>query len=80
MTRWLTLLTLALFAGLTAAAPVPKAKLPVRAKIEPLPKEKVCVAELFAQLDELLEPDNWVLARKTLSFSECPADAKLPRR
>jgi hypothetical protein len=125
MTRWLTLLTLVLFAGLASAAPVPKAlkaKVPVRAKIEPLPGEKVYtvdwngmpavrvfeklegmtglmylskdipdvkitlkaeevgVAELFTQLNELLEPHNRVLVRKTQSFSSYPADAKIPRR
>jgi hypothetical protein len=114
MTRWLTLLAVVLFARLTPAAPVPKAlkaKVPVRAKIEPLPgeklhtvnwnglpavrvfeklegmtglmylskdvpdvkiiltAEKVCVAELFAQLDEILYPQGWVLTRKSQSFS-----------
>lgn len=34
-----------------------------------LKAEKVCVAELFAQLDELLDSAGWVLARKSQSFT-----------
>jgi hypothetical protein len=34
--------------------------------------EKVCMPELFAQLDDLLYPQGFVLARKTVSFSSIP--------
>lgn len=35
--------------------------------------EKVCLAELFAQLDDILYPHGFVVARKAVSFSTLPA-------
>lgn len=34
--------------------------------------EKVCLAELFAQLDDLLYPQGWVVLRNKMSFSTLP--------